>query len=585
MPFSFGQNLIAYSMKSRFIILWVQLIFCTTILRANVLQVPADYSSIQLAIDAASNGDTILVSPGIYYENVNFRQKKVVLTSHYLYGNDPLFISNTIINGSQPVHRDTASCILIVKGQDASTVVQGFTITGGKGTAWKDEHSSGTYREGGGILVALSSPTIQHNLIIGNEAVNSKGLTGTGGGGIRCGDGSPQILNNVIVNNTGRYGAGIVLNWCGAIIRNNVIAGNVGGEDYGGGGIWINNTNGTTNLIENNTIVNNHSYTNSGGILLYSKDARANLTNNIIWGNTARLSPQVTIGSKVEVSHCNIEGGWTGEGNLNLLPEFQDSQFYLSPLSCAIDAGNTSGLYRDRASEMDASKALFPSMGSTINDMGAYGGPDASILPSFQQARVGTLSTAIFLGNSNVIGQKVKQKIVVVNQSSSVSKIDSVVVMIHRDQLKVGQPLLTQFKPTQSDSVFLEWIPENNQPLIDTLIVYGNNSGIQLVQKISVTGKVSKTNGSLEMNAIPAFHNYPNPFQTSTIIDYTLPDGISSAILTVYSSDGALMKTFKGLHQSGVIEFDGTQLPEGLYFYQLTAANHAKWVNKMLLQR
>jgi hypothetical protein len=87
------------------------------------------------------------------------------------------------------------------------------------------------------------------------------------------------------------------------------------------------------------------------------------------------------------------------------------------------------------------------------------------------------------------------------------------------------------------------------------------------------------------MNAIPAFHNYPNPFQTSTTIEYTLPDGISSAMFTVYSSDGALMKTIKGLHQSGVIEFDGSQLPEGVYFYQLTAANHPKWVNKMLLQR
>ncbi len=52
------------------------------------------------------------------------------------------------------------------------------------------------------------------------------------------GDANPLIQNNLIAYNQGRYGGGIVLNYSGATIRNNIIDHNSGGEDYGGGGIW-----------------------------------------------------------------------------------------------------------------------------------------------------------------------------------------------------------------------------------------------------------------------------------------------------------------------------------------------------------
>jgi len=56
--------------------------------------------------------------------------------------------------------------------------------------------------------------------------------------GIRCGDGNPRIRHNIIDLNGGRYGAGIVLNFSGAVIENNVIGNNSGGQDFGGSGIW-----------------------------------------------------------------------------------------------------------------------------------------------------------------------------------------------------------------------------------------------------------------------------------------------------------------------------------------------------------
>jgi hypothetical protein len=84
-------------------------------INATVINVPADYSTIQEAINASINGDTVLVASGTYYENINFRGKNILLSSYYIFNEDVSYISNTIINGSQPVHQDTASCVLIVR--------------------------------------------------------------------------------------------------------------------------------------------------------------------------------------------------------------------------------------------------------------------------------------------------------------------------------------------------------------------------------------------------------------------------------------------------------------------------------------
>ena len=177
-------------MRSLFLTISTTLLFSFfAVLNATTLKVPEDYSTIQGAINASVNGDTVLVASGMYYENINFHGKNILLTSYYLFNEDISYISNTIINGSQPVHQDTASCVLIVSGEDSSAILQGFTLTGGTGTKWLDEHGAGTYVEGGGILITLSSPTIKNNLIINNEAIRvGSGITSAGGGGIRVGD-------------------------------------------------------------------------------------------------------------------------------------------------------------------------------------------------------------------------------------------------------------------------------------------------------------------------------------------------------------------------------------------------------------
>ena len=347
-------------------------------LSAAVIRIPADRSTIQAGINAASNGDTVVVSPGTYYENIIFRGKNIVLTSRFYESKDMSFIKSTVINGSQPLHSDTSSCVLIIDHENSGAILQGFTITGGKGTKWVDEHGAGTYREGGGILVAFSSPVIRYNLIINNEATNTSGVTSAGGGGIRAGDGNPTILNNFISGNKGRYGAGVVLNYTGALLKNNVITNNSGGQDYGGGALWMNADGSTTKIIENNTIAGNKT------IAVYIWQGSSLIRNSIIWADSTTSAVQIAVRSGgTTVTYSDIQGGWPGPRNVNINPQFADSSFHLNRTSFCTDAGDTASIYNDVENVLIGGNALWPSLGVVRNDMGAYGGPGAGELPNF----------------------------------------------------------------------------------------------------------------------------------------------------------------------------------------------------------
>jgi hypothetical protein len=373
-------------MKIYYILLAI--LFLAAAVQPTTIRVPQDYSEIQSAINAAQDGDTILVSRGRYTENINFRGKGIILTSNFIFSNDLQDIDSTIIDGSEPINPDTASCVLMYKpdqsfSDDSSAALIGFTLTGGKGTAWNDEHNLGSYyREGGGILIQYWAPRIRFNIIKDNEAYDKTGLASAGGGAIRCGDGNPLIENNLILHNRGRYGAGIVFNYSGGVIRNNVIAENYGGEDYAGGGLWIlaNRFDNKIKVIENNTIVNNSSVLAGGGILLWSGSGNY-VRNNIVWGNTAPAYPQIRVqGGSAQIIYNDVEGGYTGEGNINLNPEIIQPGYYLSDTSPCIDAGKDSLVFNDKEDPANPGNALWPSKGTLRNDMGVFGGPNCNNL-------------------------------------------------------------------------------------------------------------------------------------------------------------------------------------------------------------
>ncbi len=130
-------------------IFFILSIFLFSILFSNTIIVnvngSGDFATIQKGIDASTNGDTVLVYPGTYYENVNFNGKNITLASLELTTNDESYIDSTIIDGNQ-----TGSCIRL--DNEETAVIRGFSITNGYG----DFLQSNVGHIGGGIMVHSS---------------------------------------------------------------------------------------------------------------------------------------------------------------------------------------------------------------------------------------------------------------------------------------------------------------------------------------------------------------------------------------------------------------------------------------------
>ncbi len=167
---------------------------------AQIIHVPEDYPTIQQGINAAASGDTILVAEGTYYENINFLGKKpLIVTSEFLMDADTNHISNTIINGSQPANPDSGSVVIFTSGEDTTSVLCGFTITGGTGTFLA---AAGNGRAGGGLFITGSGGKLLNNHIENNFVYNEGWVSG--GGITAAGPDVPLewlVLRNNRINN------------------------------------------------------------------------------------------------------------------------------------------------------------------------------------------------------------------------------------------------------------------------------------------------------------------------------------------------------------------------------------------------
>lgn len=345
---------------------------------ASLRNVPADYSQIQQAIDSSVSGDTVLVSPGVYVENISFLGKDILVTSEFMLAGDHNAIHTTIIDGSSPLDPDTGSVVRILGGESPSAILQGFTITGGSGTLWLSQDGK-LWREGGGILVGNnSSPTIRNTRVVFNTAtlVNG-GASGGGGGGIKTEGGSPVIDNNVVANNEGFFGSGILMNFVtNGIVRNNVIYNNSDASQFGGGGIMI-AFSGSTATVDNNTVIGNTDLSGAGGGgIIGWGGVNLTLSNNIVRDNVGGQIGK-TATATLQVSYSNVEGGYTGTGNFDADPMFLDADYHLSGLSPCVDAGDTALALQDVEDPLNPGFPLWPALGGLRNDVGAYGGPES----------------------------------------------------------------------------------------------------------------------------------------------------------------------------------------------------------------
>jgi hypothetical protein len=252
-------------------------------LAQKIIHIPADQPTIQAGINAAATGDTVLVSPGTYFENIDFKGKAITVTSS---GG----AAATILDGSN----GKAPAVTFKTSETRSAILSGLTIQGGGLEGYTTQYTFPI----GGIYIGSASPTIVNNtithnhcysiqsngapLIQNNEIDNTLDNHGdcsfAGGAAVYLQQDlpygysnniSPIVIGNLIQNNTqsgredagGNGGAGIAV-WTGiAVIENNIIRNNISGGQ--GAAIHLEGNGG---LVIGNVVYNNQSGGGGGAL-------------------------------------------------------------------------------------------------------------------------------------------------------------------------------------------------------------------------------------------------------------------------------------------------------------------------------
>ncbi len=173
---------------------------------ATTIHVPGDQPTIQAGIDTSTDGDTVLVQPGVYQENIDFLGKGIFVSSCFIMNGQSAFIDSTIITSASGY-----ATIGFHSDEDSTSILSGFTVTG-------------SHNGYGGIDCCQGSPRLEYLKVIDNSTSNP-----CGGGGITIHWAAPQLYNILISGNTslmGDGGGGIGMLDSDATLENLIITNN-----------------------------------------------------------------------------------------------------------------------------------------------------------------------------------------------------------------------------------------------------------------------------------------------------------------------------------------------------------------------
>ncbi len=307
---------------------------------------PDEYPTIQSAIDAASYGDSILVSPGTYYENIIWPATNGIKLIGS--GKENCFIDG---NGLASVIRFEEDL-----GGISTTLITGFTIQ--NGNAQDYGYTNSHYGRGGGMYLFFSSPTFTNVIISDNSAYQ--------GGGMYLLSSSPTLINVIISDNSAIHGGGMYISSsAGPTFTNVIISDN--SATYGGGLCLLSSS---PTLI--NVTFSSNSATYGGGIFFLFNihqgldGSSPSLTNSILWGN----SPEEiyfwefdSANHSITISYSDIQGGEAGIVTNDGIVYWGDGNIDADPLFCDAENGDLT---------VQSDSPLLGA-GQDGTDMGAYG--------------------------------------------------------------------------------------------------------------------------------------------------------------------------------------------------------------------
>ncbi len=296
------------------------------------------FDTIQEAIDYANDGETVIVLTGTYIgdgnRDLDFKDKAITVRSTS--PDDSRVVAGTVIDCNGTIgepHRGFE----FRNGETELSILAGFTIT------------NGTAAEGAGIYCGYgSSPTISNCVFTGNSAIYQMPRRQIGyGGGIFCQGSNPAITNCTFNGNSARnHGGGIYCQYSNPRMINCTFNDN-SAVDYGGG--------------------------------IYGENSSPTLTNCILWGNT----PEEIHSDQVVVAYSDIQGGFVGEGNMDVDPLFADPEngdYHLKSQAGRYDPHTQTWIVDDvtslciDAGDPTSPIGLEPLPNGAIVNMGAYGG-------------------------------------------------------------------------------------------------------------------------------------------------------------------------------------------------------------------